>query len=256
MGGWGGCSRFLRKCSPLGGNVLTHFRHHPLISSGNNDPFCAPIGCVLGPGINPSSCRCWVQSVVDPQHGANPLFKGFWGVSNQLRPWMQYRSHTLKWTKNYCKDLKIRSTVFFGGWGDAKLQYRHPLTSAKCLHFYCFSARYSSADNNPGQKPSPAVWPNPLSSVLPATPSPPPHSVFPAPAPSSQVQKQLELVNRLSANWGWKILYQSQWSGGMEQLREEGGRLAWMEDEGTWGQMQSAQVQWIQFSILSAIHFS
>lgn len=38
----------------------------------------------------------------------------------------------------------------------------------------------------------------------------------------SQVQKQLELVNRLSANWGWKILYQSQWSRGMEQLREEG----------------------------------
>lgn len=29
----------------------------------------------------------------------------------------------------------------------------------------------------------------------------------------------------------------------MEQLREEGGRLAWMEDEGTWGQMQSAQAQ-------------
>lgn len=42
------------------------------------------------------------------------------------------------------------------------------------------------------------------------------------PAPS-QVQKQLELVNRLSANWGWKILYQSQWSRGMEQLREEAG---------------------------------
>lgn len=40
----------------------------------------------------------------------------------------------------------------------------------------------------------------------------------------SQVQKQLELVNRLSANWGWKILYQSQWSRGMEQLREEARR--------------------------------
>lgn len=38
---------------------------------------------------------------------------------------------------------------------------------------------------------------------------------------SSQVQKQLELVNRLSANWGWKIQYQSQWSKGMEQLSEE-----------------------------------
>lgn len=194
--------------------------------------------------------------MVDPQHEANPFFKGFFGgVSNQRRPWMQYRSRTLNWTKNDCKDLKISSTVFFEGEGacNAKLQYIHPLTS---LHVYCFSARYSSADNSPGQKPSPAVWPNPLSSVLPATPSPPPHSVFPAPAPSSQVQKQLELVNRLSANWGWKILYQSQWSGGMEQLREEGGRLAWMEDEGTWGQMRSAQAQWIQFSILSAIHFS
>lgn len=44
------------------------------------------------------------------------------------------------------------------------------------------------------------------------------------PAPT-QVQKQLELVNRLSANWGWKILYQSQWSRGMEQLREEGEGL-------------------------------
>lgn len=59
----------------------------------------------------------------------------------------------------------------------------------------------------------------------PATPrpSPPPHSVFPAPAPNSQVQKQLELVNRLCVNWGWKILYQSQRSRGMEQLREEVG---------------------------------
>lgn len=59
----------------------------------------------------------------------------------------------------------------------------------------------------------------------PATPrpSPPPHSVFPAAAPNSQVQKQLELVNRLCVNWGWKILYQSQRSRGMEQLREEAG---------------------------------
>lgn len=32
------------------------------------------------------------------------------------------------------------------------------------------------------------------------------------------------------ANWGWKILYQSQWSRGMEQLREEArGRLRGME---------------------------
>lgn len=46
----------------------------------------------------------------------------------------------------------------------------------------------------------------------------------------SQVQKQLELVNRLSANWGWKILYQSQWSRGMEQLREEArGRKTGLE---------------------------
>lgn len=108
--------------------------------------------------------------------------------------------------------------------------------------------------------------------TLPATPrprpSPPPHSVFPAPAPDSQVQKQLELVNRLSANWGWKILYQSQWSRGMEQLREEargiktgleGRRIERMrepdKDEKRWRQMQNTQGKWVHFC-LSVVHFS
>lgn len=117
---------------------------------------------------------------------------------------------------------------------------------------------------SPGQKPCPAVWPNPpLSSVLPATPSPPPHSDFPAPAPNSQVQKQLELVNRLSANWGWKILYQSQWSGGMEQLRVKGGGGVW-EDDGAgqgWRAMGANAKcagqtnKWMQFCLLGT-HFS
>lgn len=103
--------------------------------------------------------------------------------------------------------------------------------------------------------------------TLPATPrpSPPPHSVFPAPAPNSQVQKHLELVNGRSANWGWKILYQSQWSRGMEQLREEakgiktgleGQRIKRMRerdtDERRWRPMQNALGKQMHFCLSSS----
>lgn len=43
-----------------------------------------------------------------------------------------------------------------------------------------------------------------------------PCSLFPFFQPlllTAQVQKQSELVNEPSANWGWKILYQSHWGG-------------------------------------------
>lgn len=54
-------------------------------------------------------------------------------------------------------------------------------------------------------------------------PSPPPHSVFPTPTPNSLSGAKTVGISQqaLSANWRWKILYQSLWNSGMEQLKEE-----------------------------------
>lgn len=125
--------------------------------------------------------------MVDPQNGTNPFFKRCFGFLVEAGATSVSHNKLDKYL------LQRTSTVVFRF--NANNTYIH-LQGQNVV--YCFSARYSSPDNGPRQKPCPAVWPNPsLSSVSLATPSPPPHSVFPAPAPKTQVQKQLELVNRL-----------------------------------------------------------